>query len=79
MALVLLVASLAFVALAGLIQRRSKAYTLPVLLYQRMTDSIDPTVAAVATIELVLVISGVVLALLIQGRKGVFSPLERDT
>ncbi|WP_181180657.1 ABC transporter permease [Mesorhizobium sp. B2-4-6] len=43
-------------------------YTLPVLLYRHMTDSIDPTVAAVATIELVVVGSCVVLALIMQSR-----------
>lgn len=54
----------------ALFLRSPSFYTLPVLLYQRMTDTIDPTVAAVATIELILVIGGVVLALLMQGRKG---------
>ncbi len=49
--------------------------TLPVLLYRRMTDSIDPTVAAVATIELLVVVSGVIVVLILQGRK---SPGERS-
>ena len=34
-----------------------------------MTDSIDPTVAAVATIELVVVSGCVALALIIQSRR----------
>lgn len=42
--------------------------TLPVQLYRRMTDTIDPTVAAVATLELILVISGVIIALMLQSR-----------
>jgi putative spermidine/putrescine transport system permease protein len=40
--------------------------TLPVLLYRRTTDRIDPTVAAVATVELVSVTACVVAALVIQ-------------
>ncbi|MFN7269016.1 MAG: ABC transporter permease [Cereibacter sp.] len=44
-------------------------YTLPVQLYRRMTDTIDPTVAAVATLELCLVIAGVVIALILQSRR----------
>jgi putative spermidine/putrescine transport system permease protein len=43
-------------------------FTLPVQLYRRMTDTIDPTVAAVATLELCLVITGVVIALIVQSR-----------
>lgn len=43
--------------------------TLPVALYRRMTDSIDPAVAAVATIQLTVVIAGVVVALVRQGRR----------
>lgn len=44
-------------------------YTLPVLLYRSMTDSVDPTVAAVATIELVVVIGGVLTVLIVQTRR----------
>lgn len=44
-------------------------FTLPVQLYRRMTDTIDPTVAAVATLELILVISGVIIALTLQSRR----------
>ena len=44
-------------------------YTLPVQLYRRMTDTIDPTVAAVATLELCMVIAGVVIALVLQSRR----------
>lgn len=44
-------------------------YTLPVLLYRRMTDTIDPTVAAVATLELVVVSICVIVALAIQSRR----------
>jgi putative spermidine/putrescine transport system permease protein len=43
--------------------------TLPVLLYRRTTDVIDPTVAAVATVELTFVIGCVVAALVIQSRR----------
>lgn len=42
--------------------------TLPVLLYRRMRDVIDPTIAAVATLELACVIGGVVAALAFQSR-----------
>ena len=51
-------------------------YTLPVLLYRRMTDSIDPTVAAVATIELVIVSGCVIAALVFQSRELRRSPLR---
>jgi len=40
--------------------------TLPVLIYRRTKDAIDPTVAAVATVELAFVIGCVVAALVIQ-------------
>ncbi|WP_033838823.1 ABC transporter permease [Mesorhizobium loti] len=43
--------------------------TLPVLLYRRTTDTIDPTVAAVATVELLFVTTCVVAALLLQSRR----------
>jgi putative spermidine/putrescine transport system permease protein len=43
--------------------------TLPVALYRRMSDSIDPAVAAVATIQLALVIAGVVIVVIRQGRR----------
>ena len=43
--------------------------TLPVLLYRRTTDAIDPTVAAVATVELTFVIACVIAALVIQSRR----------
>lgn len=44
-------------------------FTLPVQLYRSMTDTIDPTVAAVATIEMGLVVIGVVVMQIIQGKK----------
>lgn len=44
-------------------------FTLPVLLYRRMTDTIDPTVAAVATLQLVFVIACVVVALILQRKR----------
>lgn len=53
----------------ALFMKSPSFYTLPVLLYRRMTDSIDPTVAAVATIELVVVSGCVALALIIQSRR----------
>lgn len=53
-------------------------YTLPVLLYRRMTDSIDPTVAAVATIELVIVSGFVIAALALQSRELRRSQLRGD-
>jgi putative spermidine/putrescine transport system permease protein len=43
--------------------------TLPVLLYRQTTDEIDPTVAAAATIELVIVMACVAAALIIQSRR----------
>jgi len=43
--------------------------TLPVLLYRRMTDTIDPTVAAVATLQLVFVTACLVVALVYQRRR----------
>jgi putative spermidine/putrescine transport system permease protein len=43
--------------------------TLPVLLYRRTTDAIDPTVAAVATVELIFVMGCVAAALFIQSRQ----------
>lgn len=43
--------------------------TLPVLLYRRMTDTIDPTIAAVATIQLGFVIACVIVALLLERRR----------
>lgn len=43
--------------------------TLPVLLYRRMRDVIDPTVAAVATLQLLFVIGCVLLALVTQSRR----------
>lgn len=42
--------------------------TLPVLLYRRMRDVIDPTIAAVATVELACVTAGVIIAFVLQGR-----------
>ena len=44
-------------------------FTLPVVLYRRTTDSIDPTVAAVATVELAFVIACVAAALVLQSRR----------
>ncbi|QJP14808.1 ABC transporter permease [Starkeya sp. ORNL1] len=43
--------------------------TLPVLLYRRMTDTIDPTIAAVATIQLGFVIACVIAALAVERRR----------
>ena len=43
--------------------------TLPVLLYRRITDTIDPTVAAVATIQLLFVTTCMIIALFLQRRK----------
>ena len=43
--------------------------TLPVLLYRRMRDVIDPTIAAVATLELACVVGGVIAALAFQSRE----------
>ena len=53
----------------ALFMKSPSFYTLPVQLYRRMTDTIDPTVAAVATLELCLVIAGVVIALVLQSRR----------
>jgi putative spermidine/putrescine transport system permease protein len=53
----------------ALFMKSPSFYTMPVQLYRRMTDTIDPTVAAVATLELILVISGVVIALVLQARR----------
>jgi putative spermidine/putrescine transport system permease protein len=53
----------------ALFMKSPSFYTLPVQLYRRMTDTIDPTVAAVATLELGLVIAGVVIALILQSRR----------
>ncbi len=44
-------------------------FTLPVQLYRRMTDTIDPTVAAVATLELIMVSIGVITVLVLQSRR----------
>ena len=43
--------------------------TLPVRLYRSMTDTIDPTVAAVATVQMAVVVVGVIVTLLNQGRR----------
>jgi putative spermidine/putrescine transport system permease protein len=43
--------------------------TLPVLLYRRIRDVIDPTIAAVATVQLICVICCVLLTLVIQSRR----------
>lgn len=43
--------------------------TLPVLLYRRMTDTIDPTIAAVATLQLGFVIACVIVALVLERRR----------
>jgi putative spermidine/putrescine transport system permease protein len=59
----------------ALFMKSPSYYTLPVQLYRRMTDTIDPTVAAVATLELCLVIAGVVIALILQSR----SPNPKQT
>jgi putative spermidine/putrescine transport system permease protein len=42
--------------------------TLPVVLYRRMSDTIDPSVAAVASIQLTLVVIGVAISLIRQRR-----------
>ena len=55
----------------ALFMKSPSFYTLPVQLYRRMTDTIDPTVAAVATLELCLVIAGVLIALILQPRRTV--------
>lgn len=44
-------------------------FTLPVQLFRSMTDTIDPTVAAIATIEMSLVVIGVVITQVVQGRR----------
>lgn len=43
--------------------------TLPVRLYRQTTDTIDPTVAAVATVQLAIVIGCVAVALILQSRR----------
>jgi putative spermidine/putrescine transport system permease protein len=43
--------------------------TLPVLLYRRMTDTIDPTVAAVATLQLAFVTLGMLVVLFFERRR----------
>jgi putative spermidine/putrescine transport system permease protein len=43
--------------------------TLPVLVYRRMRDVIDPTIAAVATVQLACVIACVLIALAAQSRR----------
>jgi len=43
--------------------------TLPVLIYRRMTDQVDPSIAAIAAIEITLVTAGVVVALVLQRRR----------
>lgn len=43
--------------------------TLPVQLYRSMTDTIDPTVAAVATVQMVLVVVGVITTQIFQSRR----------
>jgi putative spermidine/putrescine transport system permease protein len=53
----------------ALFMKSPSFYTLPVQLYRRMTDTIDPTVAAVATLELCIVVAGVVTALVLQSRR----------
>lgn len=55
----------------ALFMKSPSFYTLPVQLYRHMTDTIDPTVAAVATLELCLVIVGVVIVLILQSRRPV--------
>lgn len=56
-------------AVVGLYLSTSGMRTLPVVIFQRMTDQTDPTVAAVAAVEITLVTAGVVVALFIQSRR----------
>lgn len=50
--------------------------TLPVQLYRSMTDNIDPTVAAIATIQMTLVVIGVVVMQFLQTKASRHPPSE---
>ena len=63
----------------ALFMKSPSFYTLPVQLYRRMTDTIDPTVAAVATLELCIVVAGVRIALVLQSRRPSEGKPEADT
>jgi putative spermidine/putrescine transport system permease protein len=56
-------------AVVGLYISTPGLRTLPVLIYRRMTDQVDPSIAAIAAIEITLVTVGVVIALNLQRRR----------
>ena len=53
----------------GLYLSTAQMRTLPVEIYQSMTDQIDPTVAAIGAVEIAFVVTGVVVALIVQRRR----------
>jgi putative spermidine/putrescine transport system permease protein len=53
----------------GLYLSTAQLRTLPVVIYDSMTDQIDPSVAAIAAIEISLVVLGVIAALVVQRRR----------
>lgn len=53
----------------GLYLSNAELRTLPVLLFRSMTDQINPSVAAIAAIEIMIVTIGVVIAMIVQRRR----------
>lgn len=56
-------------AVVGLYLSTPDMSTLPVVIFRSMTDQTDPTVAAVAAVEITLVTIGVAVALIVQRRR----------
>ena len=52
----------------GIYLSNAELRTLPVLLYRSMTDQINPSVAAIAAIEITIVSIGVIVAVVMQHR-----------
>lgn len=53
-------------AVIGLYISTPDLRTLPVLIFERMTDQVDPSIAAIAAIEITLVTGGVLIAVVLQ-------------
>ncbi|WP_051792997.1 ABC transporter permease [Amycolatopsis jejuensis] len=53
----------------GLYLSSAQLRTLPVEIFRSMTDRVDPSVAAIAAVEITLVVAGVVVALAVQRRR----------
>jgi putative spermidine/putrescine transport system permease protein len=60
----------------GLYLSTAEVRTLPVEIYRSMTDQVDPSVAAIAAIEITVVVIGVAVALAVQRRRGLSTNKE---